>query len=193
MFYLNCRHRLPQIAVHQTWSRVDKAAVVPAVIHGSNKQAASNKGATQAEISIDNYPSRKSIGIKNMTDYTHDLGAKGISDAQSATSRRTQKAWDYIENAAKRGDDIPRKYKSEAMAKYQSAKNLVNFHLMAGPVINVNPSQVVGESDKGDVTVDVQTTSSADIEITPGRAETSIADGGFIRYFVSEGSYDIYA
>lgn len=192
-FYLNTRHRLPQISIHQTWSKVDKAAVIPAQIHTNSDFPSSNKGASQVVVEIDNYPSRKSIGLENMTDYTKRLGQKGLADAQSAVSERTQKAWSFIENAAKRGNDIPQKYKSEAMAKYQSAQIKFNFHLMAGPSFRVMPSQVTGESDLGDLTADIKTTSSADIEITPGKAETKIADGGFIRHWVSEGHYDIYA
>ena len=192
-FYMNTRHRLPQISIHQTWSRVDRAAVVPARVSTNNEFPQSNKGATQAVVEIDNYPSRRSIGMKNMTDYTRDLGQKGLSDAQSATSKRTQRAWSFIENGAKRGNDIPQKYKSDAMAKYQQAQMKANFHLMAGPNFRVTPSQVVGESDLGDLTTDVQTTPFADVQITPGKAETQIADGGFIRHWVSEGHYDIYA
>lgn len=192
-FYLNTRHRLPQISIHQTWSTVDKAAVVPARVSTNNDFPTSNKGATQPAVEIDNYPSRQSIGLENMTDYTKRLGKKGLSDAQSAVSKRTQRAWSFIENAAKRGNDIPQKYKSEAMAKYQSAQIKFNFHLMTGPNIRVNPSQVVGESDLGDLTADIKTTSNADVQITPGKAETQIADKGFIRHWVSEGHYDIYA
>lgn len=193
MFYLNTRHRLPQISIHQRWSTVDKAAVIPAQVHTNNRQAYSNKGATQVSIDIDNYPSRKALGARNMTDFTRERGQKGISDAKSATSARTQRGWSFVENGAKRGDDIPQKYKSAMMAKYQTAQNLVRFSLMPPPTIRVNPAQVVGEPDIGDVTADIKTTDHADIKITPGSAETQVADKGFIRHFVTEGHYDIYA
>lgn len=193
MLYVNTRHRLPQISIHQNWSRLDRSAVIPAQVHGNNEQASSNKGATQPTTDIDNYPSRRAYGARSMTDYTRERGQKGFSDARSATSTRTQRAWSFIENGAKRGDDISQKYKSDMLAKYQSARNLVNFSLMQGPNISVTPSQVVGESDLGNLTAEIETASSAEIEYTPGSAETQLADEGFIRNWVSEGHYDIYA
>ena len=79
------------------------------------------------------------------------------------------------------------------MAKYSTARNLVNFSLMAGPNIQVNEGQVVGEPEQGDVTAEIETTPSAEIDYTPGSAETTLADEGFIRKWVTEGHYDIYA
>ena len=193
MNYLNTRHRLPQISIHQNWSRLDKTAVIQAQAQGNNEQASSNKGATQPTTSIDNYPSRRAYGSRTMNDYTRERGQKGISDARSAASTRTQRAWNFIDGGAKRGNYVAQSYKSVMMSQYQSAKNLVNFSLMQGPNISVTPSQVVGDSDLGDINVEYQTTSSADIEYTPGSAETQIADKGFIRNWVSEGHYDIYA
>lgn len=193
MLYLNTRHQLPQISIHQNWSKLNESSVVPAEIHGNNKQAKSNKGVTQSSIDIDNYPSRKAYGARNMTDYTHERGQRGISDSQSGVSSRTQKTWGFIENGAKRGNYIARTYKSDMMSKYQSAKNLAHLTYMSPPNIRVNEGQIVGESDLGDVTAKIETTSSAKIDYTPGSAETTLADKGFIRNWVSEGHYDIYA
>lgn len=193
MLYLNTRHQLPQISIHQTWSKLNKSSVVPAQVHGNNEQASSNKGATQPTTSIDNYPSRRAYGARNMTDFTKENGQKGISDAKAATSTRTQRAWDFIEGGAKKGNYVARSYKNVMMSQYQSAKNLVNFSLMPAPNISVTPSQVVGDSDLGNVTAKIETTSSAEIDYTPGSAETQLADKGFIRNWVSEGHYDIYA
>lgn len=193
MFYLNTRHQLPQISIHQNQSRVDRSVVRPATIHGNNEQARSNKGITQSRVEIDNYPSRRAYGSRTMNDYTRERGQKGISDAQRATSERTQKAWSFIEQGAKRGSDIPQKYKSDVMAKYAQARNLVHFSLMSGPNISVTQGQVVGEPSQGDVTADIESQFSADVTITPGSAETTLADKGFIRSWVSEGHYDIYA
>lgn len=193
MFYLNIRHQLPQISIHQTQSRLNRSAMRPATVHGNNEQAQSNKGVTQSSVEVDNYPSRRAYGSRTMDDYTRERGQKGISDAQSAASERMQKAWSFVEQGAKRGDDIPQKYKSDMMAKYSEAKTLVHFSLMSGPNIRVNEGQIVGEPSAGDVTAEIETQSSADIDYTPGSAETTLADKGFIRSWVSEGHYDIYA
>lgn len=193
MLYLNTRHQLPQISIHQEQSRLNTSAVRPATVHGNNEQAQSNKGVTQSSVEIDNYPSRRAYGSRTMNDYTRERGQKGISDAQSAASERTQRAWSFIDQGAKRGDDIPQKYKSDMMAKYSEARNLVNFSLMSGPNIRVNEGQIVGEPSQGDVTAEIETQSSADIDFTPGSAETTLADKGFIRSWVTEGHYDIYA
>lgn len=193
MLYLNTRHRLPQISIHQNWSNLNRSAVVQPQTHGSNEQAQSNKGATQPRTEIENYPSRRAYGSRTMTDYTRERGQKGIADAQAATSERAQRAWAFIEQGARRGNDIPQKYKSVMMSKYSTAKNLVNFELMSGPNISVSRGQVVGEPYRGDVTAEVDTQSTAEFEYTPGSAETTLEDRGFIRNWVSDGHYDIYA
>lgn len=193
MLYLNIRHQLPQISIHQNQSRLDKSAMKPAVVHGNNEQAQSNKGVTQSSIEIDNYPSRRAYGSRTMDDYTRERGQKGISDAQSSVTSRMHRAWSFAEEGAKRGDDIPQKYKSDMMAKYAEAKTLAHFSLMSGPNIRVNEGQVVGEPSQGDVTAEIESEHYADIDFTPGSAETTVADKGFVRAWVTEGHYDIYA
>ena len=93
MLYVSTRHQLPQISIHQTWSKLNRSAVVPAQVQGNNEQSSSNKGTTQPTTDIDNYPSRRAYGARNMTDFTREHGQKGISDAHSAASTRTQRAW----------------------------------------------------------------------------------------------------
>ena len=101
MLYVNTRHQLPQIGIRQQWGRFDAASAVPATIHTNNEQAKSNKGATQSSVEIDNYPSRRAYGARNMTDYSRELAQRGNADAQSGISKRTQTAWQKIENAGK--------------------------------------------------------------------------------------------
>ena len=192
MLYLNTRHQLPQIAIRQQWGRFTEASAVPATVHGNNEQAQSNKGATQSSIDIDNYPSRRAYGARNMTDYTRERGQKGLSDVQSGTSRKTQEAWTKATNAAKRGDDVQQKAKSDMMSKY-TAKMAFELNLMPEPNISAQVSQVVGESDEGDVTAEIEPVFSPKLNYTPGSAETYLAVEGFIRNWVSEGHYDIYA
>ena len=193
MLYLNTRHQLPQIGIRQQWGRFNSASVNPATVHTEDDQAKSNKGVTQSSIEIDNYPSRKAYGARTMTDYTAERGQKGLSDVRSATSGITQKAWSTITNAAKRGDDIPQQYKSEMMSKYSKADVVVQFNLMPEPTITANEAQVVGTPDEGDVTAEIDPVFSPNVDYVPGSAETYLADKGFIRHWVTEGSYDIYA
>jgi len=67
------------------------------------------------------------------------------------------------------------------------------LNLMPEPNITVQESQVVGESDEGDVTAEIEPVFSPKLNYTPGSAETYLADKGFIRHWVTEGEYDIYA
>ena len=184
---------MPQIAIRQTWGKFEAAAAVPAKVHTEDEQARSNKGVTQSSIEINNYPSRRAYGARNMTDYSAELAQKGKSDAQSGTSRRTQTAWNKIENAARKGNDIPSQYKGEMMSKYSKAEVMVQFNLMPEPEIRAHESQVVGKPDEGDVTAEIDPVYSPNVSYTPGSAETYLADKGFIRHWVTEGSYDIYA
>ena len=193
MLYLNTRHRLPQIEIRQQWGRFDSASAVPATVHTEDNQARSNKGITQSSVDIDNYPSRRAYGARNMTDYSAELAQRGNSDVQAGISKRTSTAWTKIENAAKKGNDIPQQYKREMMSKYNQADMLVQFNLMPEPTITANEAQVVGEPDEGDVTAEIEPVYSPNVQYTPGSAETHLADKGFIRHYVTEGHYDIYA
>lgn len=192
MLYLNTRHQLPQIAIRQQWGRFTSASAVPATVHGSNEQAQSNKGATQSSIEIDNYPSRRAYGARNMDDFTRERGQKGFSDVQAGTSKKTQEAWSRATNAAKRGNDITQRAESEMMSKY-TARTVFELDFMPEPTITAHESQVVGEPEEGDVTAEIESVFSPKLDYTPGSAETYLADKGFIRHWVTEGKYDIYA
>ena len=193
MLYLNIRHQLPQIGIRQQWGKFEHSAAVPATVHTEDEQAKSNKGITQSSVDIDNYPSRRAYGARKMGDWTAELAQKGNSDVQNGISKRTQTAWTKISNAGKKGNDIPQQYKSEMMSKYSKADVVVQFNLMPEPTITANEAQVVGTPDEGDVTAEIEPVFSPNVEYTPGSAETYLEDKGFVRYWVSEGHYDIYA
>ena len=193
MLYVNTRHQLPQIGIRQQWGKFESAAAVPATVHTNNEQAKSNKGVSQSSVEINNYPSRRAYGARNMTDYSAELAQRGNADVQSGISKRTQTAWQKIENAAKKGNDIPRQYKNEMMSKYSKVDIVFQFSLMAAPQITAHESQVVGETDEGDVTAKIEPVYSPKVEYTPGSAETYLEDKGFIRHYITEGHYDIYA
>ena len=190
---LNMRHALPQTDIRIRRSTVDDSHMVPAQIHTNDQQARSNKGVTQARIDIDSYPSRRSYGYKNMNDFTRENGQKGISDAQSGTSRHTQAAWSFIENAAKRGDYIQQRAEQEIYSEAKKTRVLEAQFIPNPRVTLAEPSQVVGEPDLGDVTAEIDVKSYASIQITTGSAETYLKDKGFLHRWVTQDKYDIYA
>ena len=192
-FRLNMRHTIPQIGIRNQQSTVDDSHMIPAEVHGNNQQARSNKGATQARIDIDSYQSRHAYGARTMNDFTSERGQRGISDVQSSDSRHTQNAWSNIENAAKRGNYIQQQAKSRIFSEANQRRYLEIRHIPKPQITVSDPSQVVGDSDLGDVSAEITTNPSASIRTTPGSAETYIKDQGFFRAWISENKYDIYA
>ena len=193
MLRLNIRHALPQTDLRIRHSSVDDSHMIPAQIHTNNRQAKSNKGVTQARIDIDSYQSRHAYGARNMDDFTRENGQKGLSDVQSGNSRHTQEAWSVIENGAKKGNFIHNKAQ-QGLFKTANQKRMIEAQAIPDPTTTVvEPSQVVGEPDLGDLTAEIQTTPSASIRTTTGSAETYLKDQGFIRRWVTEDKYDIYA
>ncbi|MBR4641888.1 MAG: hypothetical protein IKO74_04090 [Selenomonadaceae bacterium] len=193
MVRLNTRHELPQISIRQTQGRLDESAIVqPRTRSAGNRQASANKGATQPSLSIDSYPSRRAYGFRKHGDLAAERGQRGISDAQAATGRHAQKAWSKATTAARRGDDVVQEIKSEIFSDYQ-ARVVFTTADIPDPQMQGYQSEVVGEPDVGDVTVDIETEPNARIHYTPGSVETSLENEGFIRHWVSMDRYDIYA
>lgn len=191
MLRLNIRHALPQTDLRIRHGRFNSTAYVPAEVHTEFKVARSNKTVSQTSVQLDNYQSRKAWGAKNLTDLIGDFARQALSDVRSGTSRRTQIAWDRAENGGKPGDDIKQQIMQEVHA--EPPRTMVEFELMEGPTITVTPSQIIGESDVGDVTAEIDTTPFANIDYTPGSVETYLKNEGFIRRWVSVNEYDIYA
>ncbi|MBR6712013.1 MAG: hypothetical protein IKI76_03360 [Selenomonadaceae bacterium] len=192
MVRLNTRHELPQIAMRTTQGRLDESGIIQPRSQGRNQQARSNKTVTQPGLSLDSYQSRKSYGFRNMTDFTAERGQRGISDAQAATSRHAQEGWSRATTGARRGDDVVQGIKSEVFSDYQ-ARPVFTTAAIPDPQMQGYQSEVVGEPDLGDVTVDIQTEPNARIHYTPGNVETYLQNKGFIRHWVSMGNYDINA
>ena len=193
MVRLNTRHELPQIAMRTTQARLDETAIIQPQSQGKgNRQARANKTVTQPSLSLDSYPSRKSYGFKKMGDFTAERGQRGISDVQAATGRHAQEAWARATQGAQRGNDIVQKIKSEVFGDYQ-ARTVFTIGAIPDPQVQGHPNEVVGEPDTGDVSVEIQTEPNARIHYTPGSVETYLQNEGYIRHWVSEGNYDIYA
>ncbi len=192
MVRLNTRHELPQITMRTTQGRLDESGIVQPRTQGRNQQARSNKTVTQPSLSINSYQSRRAYGFRNMTDLTAERGQRGILDAQAATSQHTQEGWSRATNGARRGNDVVQGIKAEIFSDYQ-ARPVFTTAAIPDPQMQGYQSEVIGEPDLGDVTVDIQTEPTARIHYTPGSVETYLQNEGFIRHWVSMGNYDINA
>ena len=127
-----------------------------------------------------------------MNDLTAEQGRRGISAARSATSEHTQEGWNKALNAAKRGDDVVQKARSEIFSNYQ-ARVVFSIDAIPDPQMQGRPNQVIGQPDLGNISVDIETAPSARIRYTPGSVQTYLQNEGFIRHWVSYDTYDIYA
>ena len=191
MLRLNIRHELPEVNYRSKAATLDSNKVVPAELHTNDQQARSNKTVSQPSIQLDNYPSRYSWGARTLTDLTREFGQKGLSDVRAGTSRRTQIMWERAENGGKPGNDIHQQILQEVHV--EPPETLVQFDLMEGPEIYVTPSEVIGESDLGDLTAEIETQPFAHVHYKPGNFEIYLQNEGFIRRWVTMNEYDIYA
>ena len=188
---LNIRHALPRTEQRINHGRFDQASAVPAQAHTTFRPGQSNLTASQPVTFIDNYQSRRAWGARNLTDLTREFGQRGISDVQAGTSKRAQIAWERAENGGKPGNDIKEQIMQEVHA--DPPETMVGLELMEGPEISVTPSQIVGETDVGEYKTVIEPPEVAKVHYTPGSVETYVADQGFIRRWVTENEYDIYA
>ena len=192
MLRLNIRHELPQIGMQITRGRVEKAAVIKPQIHTNDRQAKSNKWVTQTKIDIDSYQSQRVTGRRKMSDLAREREQKGISDARQSTKSHTQTAWARIDNGAKKGDDIASQYRRQ-LFQDAVAEPVFSLEWTHGAEIYVTKAQLTGTPEVGDVTAEIQTAPSADIQTSQGGVRTYIENQGFLRQWVTEDYYDIYA
>lgn len=192
MLRLNIRHELPQIGMQINRGRLDRATVINPQIHTNNQQARSNKWITQPQTDINTYQSQRVTGRRTIFDLARERGQEGISHARQTTSSHTQTAWSRIDNGAKRGDDIASQYRNQ-LFQDAVAEMVFSLEWTHGAEIQVAESQIIGESDLGDVTAEIQTAPSADIRTSQGGVRTYIENQGFLRQWVTEDYYDIYA
>ncbi len=191
MLRLNTRHELPQTTIRNHMGRIDKSTYIPAEVHTNFEPGRSNQGVSQPVLQINNYPSRRAWGARNLTDLTREFGQKGLSDVQSGTSRRTQIAWERAENGGKPGDDIQQQIHNEIYNV--EPENLVEFELMDGPEFTYTPAQVVGEPEIGEFSTEIEPEPFANIHYKPGSLHTYLQSEGYIRRYVTMNKYDIYA
>ena len=190
---LNIRHEFPQIGIRETLGRIDEARIIQPRSSGRLRQPQSNMGATQPpNIDMDSYPSRRAYGARKMGDFTYERGKKGFSDIEAATARHTRDTWTKINNGAKRGNDIVQNARAEMFSKYQ-ATPVFSIIFPADVQVQGHTSEVVGDIDVGDFSIDVETAPSAQIHYTPGSVEIYMRNEGFLYQWLTMGSYDIYA
>ena len=193
MVRLNTRHELPQITMRTTQGRLEESGIIqPRTQGGNHWEARSNKTVTQPSLSIDNYPSRRAYGYRKHGDLAAERGQQGISDAQAATRRHSGQGFSRAETGARRGNDIVQEIKSEIFSDYQ-VRMVFTTSAIPDPQMQGYASEVVGEPELGDISIDIETEPSARIRYTPGSVETYLQNEGFIRHWVSMDHYDIYA
>lgn len=193
MKYLNIRHELPQIGIHQEQAHAIKNTFRPAELHRHYRPPLADVVATQVEIDIDTYNCRREYGFLNHKDFAAKYGGAGFSDVQANTSRLTQSGWNFAKNGAKPGSNlIGQEAKSRLwgqIVKWPTweAKKIPN------PEFYVTPSTIKGQMDPGSDTTEINATGTPEIDVRPGSAETSLVSKGYVRQWVSVGHYDVYA
>ena len=193
MLRLNIRHQLPQTDLRITHGTLDSARTVPAQVHHENRQARSTKGITQSRIeNIDAYESQRVTGRRTMLDLARERGQKGISDVRASNSRHTQNGWANAANGAKNGNDISAKYHRK-LVEGMEAEPVFSLEWTKGVEVQITPAQVVGDIDVGALTTEIQPAPFPEIHATQGTTQTYVKDQGFIRRWVTEDNYDIYA
>ena len=142
MLRLNIRHTLPQIGIRTHLSTLSAHMVRPEA-HSEYQAPRSNQSMTQATIEIDSYPSRKSYGARKDSDFAAERGQQGLSDVRSATSGHTNKAWSFINNAAKQGtDEVVNQAKGEISSEI-SQKRIIEAQAIPDPTVRGIPAEQV--------------------------------------------------
>lgn len=189
---LNTRHELPQIGMRQTFGRLEESAIIQPYSEGTNQQARSNQTVSQPSLELDSYQSRKAYGHRKPGDLMAEQGQRGKSDVQSATRRHAAEGWSKATTAARPGNDIVQKIKAEMFSDYQ-ARAVFTTAGIPDAEMQGYPSEIVGEPEPSNISVDIQTAPNARIRYTPGSVETYLKNKGSIDTWISYSYYDIYA
>lgn len=190
MKYLNVRHELPQIGLHQTQASAQRNGFVPAELHRDYRPPLADMAATLVEVDIDTYQCRKTYGFLNHADFAAKYHAEGLQKLSQNISAKTQSTWNLIKNAAR-----PHHNEIAAQAKAKFMNQVVKWPqweavAIPPPTFTVTPSEIKGQMDVGSDTTSINATASADIALTPGKAETYIDKEGWIRMYVTTGGFD---
>lgn len=193
---------MPRINIRSTQAMIDMQTQLgslsshmrPAQLSGRYRAPRCNIGATQARIDIDSYKSRHSYGYTDHTDFAAEAEQDGLQKAAAGQSRRTESAWDNIENGAKHGGgNIIVSQAKQLLQQQISQQRYIVAQAIPAPTINVTPARLEGDNDRGDISLDITTSPMADVSYQPGKVETYVKQKAAVRQWVSFGQYDILA
>ena len=191
MKYLNISTEMAQISIHQEQPHSIKNTFRPAELHRNYDPPLADVAATQVDVDIDTYNARKAYGFLNNEDFARKYGSAGYSDVQATTSAHSRSAWNFAKNGAKPGNNL---VVSEAKSKLWS--KIVQWPKwdavkIPDPEFTVHPSEIKGRMDPGSDTTSIEATATAETEIQPGSAQTTLASKGYVRQWISVGRYDM--
>lgn len=192
MKYLNTSHSLPVAASRSRLSTLS-TPMDQATSTSKTQFARSNQYATLVTIDIDTYPSRHTYGFSTMSDFCREGAQRGQRDIAQATSRHTQEAQQNVESVGKKGAA------ARAVAAYANRfwgsvtqTRRIEIQSIPDPILTVNPSRVEGDIDPGsrEYTIDTRAGLPSSTEFNKGYIEGYLKDEGYIRRWISIGSYD---
>ena len=191
MKYLNISTEMARISIHQEQPHSIKNTFRPAELHRNYDPPLADVAATQVDVDIDTYNARKAYGFLNNEDFARKYGGEGFSDVQANTSRLTQSGWNFAKNGAHPGANL---IGNEAKSRLRS--KMVQWPKwdavkIPDPEFTVHPSEIKGRMDPGSDTTSIEATATAETEIQPGSAQTTLASKGYVRQWISVGRYDM--
>ena len=192
MLRLNIRQTFTQIGIRTQPSTLS-THYKPPEAHTEYVAPRSNMGTTQPKLDINSYPSRHSYGHSTCDDLTKAAGQRGLQDLQAAIKRHNHEGLAMANSGAKRGHDEIAAQAKQHIAQEISKRRIIVAQHIPNPEIHYTPGQLVGTPDPGKYDWTVDADYKADVNFTPAKAETYIAQQGSVRQWVTEGKYDIYA
>lgn len=191
MLYVNVRTTYPQIGIRTQQPTVE-TPLRQAELHTQYRPPSSGLAATQVEIDIDQYPSRKAYGYLNHADYAQTRQEEGFKGLAENLAKCVQQTDQMIDSGAHTGGNIIAEQARQAIADFIADQPEIGLKAIPSPKITVTPSRIKGQTDVGEDKVSIQTF-PAENKGHPGKAETYLAQKGSVRMWVTEGKYDIYA
>ena len=187
MLCLNIRTTYPVIGMHAQLSSIETKSP-SAELHTQYQAADAAVWPSEAEVDIDQYPSRHAYGFSNLHDLGEQAAQDGFSGVQKGIDRRVREGNDFLHNGTKYNVVA-----AEERAKLVPRQDRV---LVVGPVpkptITVKPSEMQGSIDPGKDAVTI-VPHEVETNYTPGILDIWLKDPGSVRMWTTEGQYDIYA
>ena len=189
---LNVRQTQGMISVKTTLGKLESHFGQPKM-DGHYEAPRSGVYATQPSIEIDTYPSRHSYGFTNHSDFAKEAQQKGFEGASEGRSRRTQEAWNYIENAAKPGRNVPQEMAQSKLRDNFRVKRHMVAQAIPDPKITGHPSELQGSNDRGDISLKITPPAKAPTNFTPGHVDIELTQAADTHRWISMGHLDLRA